>query len=130
VFHVNDGHPISFAQIQRDIERVLGVRAPRRSVPYALARLLVRLAPGRASNSSWSASAAHRLFLISHDHWYDGTTLRRRLAVPDSGSLSDRLEAHRDWYQQFVAGSDDQRGTHQEISIERGSPTRKKRANK
>jgi nucleoside-diphosphate-sugar epimerase len=100
-FHVNDGHPIAYAEILQVLERVLGVQPPRWSLPYAVARRLMRLMPVFTGATSWTASAEHRLFLISHDHWYDASLLRDRLALPDVGGMAARLEASRAWYQQM-----------------------------
>jgi nucleoside-diphosphate-sugar epimerase len=102
VFHVNDAHPITFAQLLQTLERVLGLRAPRWSIPYGLARVLLRLAPGRTGATAWSASAEHRIFLISFDHWYDATRLRSRLGLADAGDIATRLPAARDWYLRFT----------------------------
>lgn len=97
-FHVNDARPTSYAGILRALEQLLGTPRPRWSLPYPIARTLVRL----TGAVSTSASAEHRMFLVSHDHWYDASRLRRLLAVPEFGGLPERLCESRDWYARFV----------------------------
>jgi nucleoside-diphosphate-sugar epimerase len=101
-FHINDGSPVSFLEILQALSRTFGIRLPRWSLPYPIVRHLVRFVPTRTGATSWSPSAAHRLFLVSRDHWYDADRLRARIGLAREASLVDRLDAYAEWYRPFV----------------------------
>lgn len=94
VFHASNRQPVSLREIAEILERVHGVRMPRWSVPYPVARLLLRwLRPSALGTPGWSSTAEHRLFLVSRDHWYDASRLWGRLGWQPSGSLLERMGA-------------------------------------
>jgi nucleoside-diphosphate-sugar epimerase len=101
-FHINDAAPVSFLEILQALSRTFDIRLPRRSLPYALVRHLVRFAPAITGVTSRSASGAHRLFLVSRDHWYDAGRLRSRIGLAREAPLVDRLDEYADWYRPFV----------------------------
>ncbi len=94
VFHANDQRPVSLREIAEVLHRSHGVRIPRWSVPYPVARLMLRMfRPSAMGTSGWNSTAAHRLFLMSRDHWYDASRLWNRLGWQPSGSLLTRMGA-------------------------------------
>jgi hypothetical protein len=61
--------------------------------------LLVRLArPGRR----WTDSDAHRLFLVSRDHFYDSSRVWRMTGLSRPAPMSDRFEACTEWYRRVI----------------------------
>jgi nucleoside-diphosphate-sugar epimerase len=95
IFHATDTHPVSFQTIANLIANSFGGRVPRLSLPYPVGRSLVRLARlGRG----WSASDAHRLFLVSHDHFYDSSRIWRITGLPQPAPMSEQFQACAEWY--------------------------------
>jgi hypothetical protein len=81
--------------------RELGLRRPRLSLPYAVARALLRLAPGAGP---WTESAAHRLYLVSADHSFDASRITRAVGpLANPGSFRERFARHAAWYRQVLA---------------------------
>jgi nucleoside-diphosphate-sugar epimerase len=101
VYHANDLAPISFLSIARTLSRHLGTPVPRLSVPYALARWIVRA----AASGPWSPSAEHRVFLVTHDHHYDGAAAWRKAALAPGLPFEERLREFVPWYRRFVPGA-------------------------
>ncbi len=120
-FHVNDGHPVTFLEILRALESVFGMKRPRWSLPYGVARWVMRAAGG--STGGLSASAAHRLFLVSHDHWYAADKLRARLGLPREASLPDRLATYREWYEGLFSRRAGAESTGSEGGVSAPAPT-------
>jgi nucleoside-diphosphate-sugar epimerase len=103
VFHANDQCPVSFREMAEQITREFGGHLPRLSVPYQIGRTLLRWRADRSlGTATWTASAAHRLFLVSHDHWYDSERLWGLLGWAPSSSFCDRLPAAHAWYQRLA----------------------------
>ena len=101
VFHVNDGEPTSLRAIVAVLVRELGLRRPRLSLPYAMARALMRIAPG---TGAWTESAAHRLYLVSTDHTFDASRIARVVGpLADPGGFGDRFAKHAAWYRGVLA---------------------------
>lgn len=105
VYHATDGHPVSFREIATELSRCLGLRSPTWSLPYPVARWVVRLAFAAAlGGDRWDESSAHRLFLVSRDHYYDASRLWRLVPFKPGPPLRDRLPDYMDWYRRFVPG--------------------------
>jgi nucleoside-diphosphate-sugar epimerase len=105
-YHVTDGQPVTFGAIADALASTLGTRVPRWSVPYGLGRWLVRTARGGLlGDRRWAKSDDHRLFLVTHDHYYDDSKLRRQLPLPSSPSLPERLHRHAEWYARYTRTS-------------------------
>ena len=101
VFHVNDGEPTSLRTVVDVLVAELGLRRPRFSLPYAVARGLLRIAPG---TGPWTESAAHRLYLVSADHTFDASRIARAVGpLADPGGFRDRFAKHAAWYRQVIA---------------------------
>jgi len=99
VFHATDGHPVTFLEIVRLVANCAGLIVPRVSLPYLVGRPLLRLARlGRR----WTASDAHRLFLVSHDHFYDSSRLRAATGLPQPAPMSVQFEASAEWYRKSI----------------------------
>jgi nucleoside-diphosphate-sugar epimerase len=99
VFHATDGHPVSFRAIVELVAGSLGARIPRLSVPYPVGRSLVRLARlGRG----WTASDAHRLFLVSRDHFYDSSRIWLTTGLDQPAPMGDQFEACAEWYRSAI----------------------------
>jgi nucleoside-diphosphate-sugar epimerase len=95
VFHATDGQPISFREIVALVASLRDGRMPSVSVPYPLARALVRLTRlGRR----WTASDAHRLFLVSRDHFYDSSRAWRLTGLSRPEHMGAQFEACAAWY--------------------------------
>ena len=103
-YHATDGHPVALRALARALAATFGTRAPRLGVPYPVARWIVRLAAATATGGqAWTPSAAHRLFLVSRDHCYDGSRLRALTALPPSQPLVARLAEFAPWYTPLLA---------------------------
>lgn len=101
IFHVNDGEPTSLRAVVEVLVRELGLRRPRVSLPYAIARGLLRFAPG---SGPWTESAAHRLHLVSVDHTFDASRIARAVGpLADPGGFRDRFAKHAPWYRGVLA---------------------------
>ncbi len=99
VLHVTDGRPITFSELVRCLSRALDLSVPRRSVPYGVARLLVRWRGGGLTGAGRSsASAAHRLFLVSRDHYYDSSAIGRLTGLRPGPPLTERVDEVTRWY--------------------------------
>jgi nucleoside-diphosphate-sugar epimerase len=95
VFHATDEQPVHFREIVDLVAPLIGKAAPRLSVPYSLGRHLVRLARlGRG----WTASDAHRLFLVSHDHFYDSRRLWKTSGLPLPAPMTAQFGDCLAWY--------------------------------
>ena len=104
-YHVTDGHPIAFRDLSRCLIRTFGLNAPRWSLPYPIARTILRFVGSSAVGSTrWSESAAHRLFLVTHDHYYDDTRLSKFVGSYSDSGIEVRIADHADWYRRFLAG--------------------------
>lgn len=97
-YHANDLAPVAFGDIVRLLARHLGTPMPRWSVPYPVARWILRL----SSRSQWTPSTAHRIFLVTHDHHYDASALWSLVSLAPGAPLTERIVAHLPWYRRFV----------------------------
>ncbi len=105
-YHATDGQPISFRDLALNVAQTVDCRVPRWSVPYAVARLLLRAAGSSAVGlKHWSPSAAHRLFLVTHDHYYDSSRLWRAIGMQPGAPFSVRIADFSDWYSRFTPAS-------------------------
>lgn len=101
VFHVNDGEPTSLRAVVDVLVRELGLRRPRLSLPYAVARALLRIAPG---TGRWTESAAHRLYLVSADHTFDASRIAEAVGpLSEAGGFGERFAKHAAWYREALA---------------------------
>lgn len=101
--HVTDGCPVTLREIAVILGRSLGVPVPKHSLPYGLARWIVRLgARSAAGGTRWTRSSAHRLFLVSYDHCYDAARLWSLLGSSPGPPLAKRFPAYAAWYARFV----------------------------
>ena len=102
-YHVTDGRPVAFRIIAEALASRLGLGVPGWSVSYGVGRWLVRAARGGLlGGRQWTISDDHRLFLVTHDHYYDDAKLRRHLPLPIGPSLPERLHHHAEWYAQLA----------------------------
>lgn len=102
-YHVTDERPVAFRAIAEALASSLGLQVPGWSVPYGVGRWLVRTARGGLfGGRRWTVSDDHRLFLVTHDHYYDDAKLRRHLPLPVGPSMPERLHRHAEWYAQFA----------------------------
>jgi len=105
-YHITDGHPIAFRNLAASLGRTLGFDPPRRSLPYPVARLMLRAVGSRAFGSKrWSASAAHRLFLVARDHFYDSSRLWGLVGLRPGAPFANRIQDYTGWYGQFLPGA-------------------------
>jgi nucleoside-diphosphate-sugar epimerase len=102
VCHATDSHPVRFCDIVSSLADNLDLRRPRFSLPYVLARRVLRSSGRTASPDVGRASAAHRLFLISKDHSYDSAKLWDLVRLRPGPPLPEQLPKYADWYRQFV----------------------------
>ncbi|MGE5230145.1 MAG: NAD-dependent epimerase/dehydratase family protein [Deltaproteobacteria bacterium] len=100
IWHVTDGQPVSLREIAEVLAQHLGIRMPGCSVPYPTARWMMRLARGWARR--WTPSDAHRLFLVSRDHYYNGDRLWRLVGLPRPAPLVERFGECADWYRRLL----------------------------
>jgi len=104
-YHATDGVPLAFRELVSVLAGALDVPMPRRSLPYGLARAIVRVRGSRLVGARrWSASAAHRLFLIARDHAYDGARLWTLVGGAPGEPLAAQFAACAPWYRWFLAG--------------------------
>jgi len=103
-FHVNDGRPVSLKGIVTSLARTTGTRRPRLSLPYPIARLVMGLAAGLLFDKDGRRSSAHRLFLVSRDHYYSAARLRRAVSWPAGLPFDSGLALCADWYRSFRRG--------------------------
>ena len=105
-YHVTDGHPITLRDMVTILGSTLGFDPPRRSLPYPMVRLIYRVAGTQALGSkSWSASAAHRLFLVARDHFYDSSRLWKLVGLRPGAPFANRIADYAAWYARFEPGS-------------------------
>jgi nucleoside-diphosphate-sugar epimerase len=106
-YHATDGHPLTFRSLVECLRSNLGIRAPRLSLPYALARLVVRGFEREAVGTRGGPeSAAHRLFLVARDHYYDSSRLSQLIEAGPLEPLVERFASYTSWYRRFVDGSE------------------------
>ena len=99
VYHATDDQPASLAAIVQALADAGLVRAPRLSLPYGIVRTIIPLlAPGVLGQDRRSASALHRLFLVSHDHAYDSKKLWTSLGLERPPSILEQLRENAWWY--------------------------------
>jgi hypothetical protein len=99
VMHANDGQPVSLNEILDVLGRKLDVPAPWLSAPWPLLRLLMRAMPARLLGGvGGKVSVAHRLFLISRDHYFDSSRLWQTLGQSAGQPFHARFGAYRDFY--------------------------------
>ena len=103
VYHVTDGHPISFLDLASSLARSLQFRLPFASLPYPITRLILRMMGGHTVGSKrWSDTAEHRLFLVSHDHSYDSSRFWHLLGRQPGVPFEKRIDDYTDWYLPFL----------------------------
>lgn len=99
-YHVTDGHPVTFRSIVDALAATTGTRPPSASVPYGIGRLFLRTARGGLlGGTRWSPSDDHRLYLVTHDHWYNDAKLRQYVSVPAVRPLPEQIPDHPGWCQ-------------------------------
>lgn len=109
VYHVTDGRPVTFRAIAESLASNFGLQVPRWSLPYGVGRWLVRAARGGLlGGHGWAVSDDHRLFLVTHDHYYDDAKLRRQLQLPVHPALPERLHCYVEWYARFARTGSEQ----------------------
>jgi nucleoside-diphosphate-sugar epimerase len=92
VFHATDQRPVTFRAVASGVAAVTGVPLPRFSIPYPVARLLLRRVLASAKDAYVPGDSAwHRVFLVSRDHWYDSSRLWGHLGWNPATSFIDRL---------------------------------------
>ena len=101
-FHANDRQPVSLREIAAALAQYVGSRRPAVSVPFFVAKNMVRLSPKRIFLNAGQRSLAHRLFLIAKDHYYDAGKLWNLVPMRPGPPLPERLPQYVDWYRQFV----------------------------
>ncbi len=99
VLHATDGRPVSFRAIVDLLAGNLGYQVPTLSLPYPVARWLVRLS---RRDGEWSPSDAHRLFLVSRDHFYDSSRFWRAAGLPQPLPMVRQFEDCLAWYRQVL----------------------------
>jgi nucleoside-diphosphate-sugar epimerase len=104
-YHVTDGQPVAFRQVVASLAEILAFPLPRFSVPYPLARLIVGVARGRSFGARRGSAAAHRLFLVARDHFYDSSRLWTLLGRGPGGPFVERIGEYADWYRKLLSGS-------------------------
>jgi nucleoside-diphosphate-sugar epimerase len=102
VYHANDGHPVSVRDIVGSLAGCLGSRRPPFSLPFFIARHVLRMSGQSAFPKASQLSLKHRLFLISKDHYYDSTKLWDRIGAGPGPPLPEQLPRYADWYRQFL----------------------------
>jgi 2-alkyl-3-oxoalkanoate reductase len=102
VCHANDGHPVSLRDIVHALVCGLGSRQPSFSLPFFIARHVLRWSGQRAFPKASLCSLQHRLFLISKDHYYDSAKLWDLVSVKPGPPLPERITKYADWYRQFL----------------------------
>ncbi len=103
VFHANDGHPVRLRDIASSLVDGLGLRRPRFSLPFFIARRVLRSSRRTAFPEATRTSAKHRLFLVSKDHYYDSTKLWDFVRPLRPGPpLPEQLPKYADWYRRFL----------------------------
>jgi nucleoside-diphosphate-sugar epimerase len=105
VYHANDGHPVSVRDIVCSLAGCLGSRQPPFSLPFFIARHVLRASGQSAFPKASQHSLKHRLFLISKDHYYDSTKLWDRICVRPGPPLPEQLPKYADWYRQFLGSA-------------------------
>lgn len=104
-YHIADGHPIAFRDLAASLGHALGFNPPRRSLPYPIARLLLRALGSRVMGSGrWSASTTHRLFLVARDHYYDSSRLWNFVGLKPGRPFVNRIRDYAGWYGRFLPG--------------------------
>lgn len=104
-YHATDGHPITVRELAATLAAELGFRAPTRSLPYWLARLVLRAGSSSVVNArAWSSSAAHRLYLIARDHSYDSTRLWSLIGRGPGAPFTMRFHSYAQWYRGYING--------------------------
>jgi len=102
IYHANDGCPVRFAEIIQELAALLGTLVPRISLPYKAALMALRLSsPGLLGSRRWSDSTAHRLFLVSYDHFYDSGRLWKETGLSPGPPIIERLKDYYEWYWSF-----------------------------
>ena len=105
VFHATDGHPVRLRDIAGSLADNLGLRRPRWSLPFSIARRVLHTSRRTAFPEASRESARHRLFLVSRDHYYDPSKLWDLVRPLKPGPpLPEQLPRYADWYRQCLAG--------------------------
>ncbi len=100
VLHATDGQPVVFRDLLQHLARELRTPAPRVSLPWPLARALVRIRPGRLGGGAGTRSAEHRLFLVSRDHFFDSQRLWRLLGTLPPAPFHEQFADSVAWYRE------------------------------
>lgn len=102
-YHATDGVPIRFRELAEVLAQGFGLHVPARTLPYLAARMLLRARGARLlAARTWTASAAHRLFLVARDHSYDATRLRELTAWAPGAAFPARLPEYLPWYREYL----------------------------
>lgn len=105
VFHAADGHPVRLRDIAGSLADNLGLKRPRYSLPFFIARRVLRASRRTAFPEASRESMRHRLFLVSRDHYYDPARLWDLVSPLKPGPpLPEQLPRYADWYRQCLKG--------------------------
>lgn len=102
VYHATDGQPVRFRDIAAALSDELGLRRPPFSLPYSLARRVLGFSDQTAFPDAGRASAAHRLFLVAKDHYYDPTKLWELIGTRPGPPFPEQLPKYAEWYRRFL----------------------------
>ena len=97
-YHITDGQPVAFRQVVASLAEILAIPLPRWSLPYPLARAVVGVARGRSLGAKHGSAAAHRMFLVARDHFYDSSRLWTLLGRSPGSRFVERIAEYASWY--------------------------------
>lgn len=105
-FHVTDGVPLAFRELVDRLQSELALSVPRLSLPYPVARLVLRAAArasrGAPAAESGAASAMHRLFLVARDHVYDSSRVWGLTGLAPGRPFAEQFARCVPWYARYV----------------------------
>lgn len=105
VFHATDGQPVRLRDITGSLADTFGLRRPRYSLPFFIARRVLRGSRRTGFPEASRESMRHRLFLVSRDHYYDPARLWDTVRPLRPGPpLPEQLPRYADWYRQCLTG--------------------------
>jgi nucleoside-diphosphate-sugar epimerase len=104
--HVTDGAPLRFRELVERLHGEFGLPVPRLSLPYSIARLILRAAAARSRKApgadAGAESATHRLFLVARDHVYDSARVWRLTGLEPGAPFSEQFARCAAWYRRYV----------------------------
>jgi nucleoside-diphosphate-sugar epimerase len=103
IYHATDNQPVSFIDIVKTLADLFGTTVPKFTIPYVLAKWVLRLSsPRLLGGSGWSKASEHRLFLVSRDHYYDSSRLWDLTGRDPGPPITERLQDYADWYRKYL----------------------------